>query len=101
MYNPSDSVFFPKCPWLMLTGTECPSCGVQRFIHHLLNGRLLTAFHTNPFLTLALPYAALAVLGKWYNYKGIFNGVNRFVYHRITLYIYVFIFLFWWVYRNL
>ncbi len=101
LYDPSESAFFPKCPWYLLTGTQCPSCGIQRFLFQLLHGNLLEAFLLNPFLMISLPYATLAVLGKWYNYKGIFNSINRFVYHRYTLTAYILLFFTWWILRNI
>lgn len=100
-YNPTESNFFPKCPWLWLTGTQCPSCGIQRFLHLLMHGEWSSALRLNPFLMLSLPYATLAVLGKWYNYRGVFDGLNRFVYHHVTLYTYAVLFVLWWVLRNL
>ena len=53
----------------------------------------------NPFLTISIPYALLAVLGKWYNINGIFDRLNRFIYSRKVLLTYVVFFLMWWVVR--
>ncbi len=61
LVSPTSSPFFPKCPFLLLTGLECPGCGSQRTIHALLNGRFITAIKTNPLVVLAIPYL-LAVL---------------------------------------
>ena len=27
LFDPSVSAFFPKCPFLLLTGLQCPGCG--------------------------------------------------------------------------
>ena len=40
-FDPAGSVFWPKCPFHLLTGLECPGCGSQRAVHSLLNGDLL------------------------------------------------------------
>ena len=59
--NPATSYLMPKCLFKMLTGYDCPSCGGQRALHALLNGRVYDAFMLNPFLFLVAPYI-LAVL---------------------------------------
>ena len=97
--NPEHPYWVIKCPWWLLTGTYCPSCGIQRFTHQLLSGHVYEAFCLNPFLLLSIPYAVLAVLGKWYNIKGVFDNTNRFVYSRQTLMVYVVLYLVWWVMR--
>lgn len=99
MLAPEDYVWLPKCPWWLLTGTYCPSCGLQRFFHALLNGHFWEAFCLNPFLLLSIPYATLAVLGKWYNINGVFDKVNKVIYGRTMLVLYVVLFFAWWIVR--
>lgn len=99
MLSPEDYLWMPKCPWWLLTGTYCPSCGVQRFMHALLNGHLWDAFCLNPFLLFSIPYATLAVLGKWYNINGVFDKLNRIIYGRVMLILYVTLFFVWWIVR--
>lgn len=67
-YDPETSSFFPKCPFLLLTGLECPGCGSQRAIHSLLNGDLQAAVHYNLLLVSSIPYlVSVAVLEViWY-----------------------------------
>ena len=93
---PEESVWLPKCPWWLVTGTYCPSCGIQRFLHAFLTGRLSEAFRMNPFLSISIPYALLAVLGKWYNINGIFSRLNRILYSRVVLISYMILFFIWW-----
>ena len=94
--NPSETGWMPKCPWWLLTDTYCPSCGIQRFLHLLLTGHFIEALCMNPFLMISLPYATLAVLGKWYNINGVFNRLNRFIYSRKVLLVYIILFFIWW-----
>lgn len=100
-YNipPEKTIWIPKCPWWLITGTYCPSCGVQRFLHLFLTGKIIDAFCMNPFLTVSLPYAVLAILGKWYNINGIFNKLNRVLYSRKVLITYIILFFTWWIIR--
>ena len=53
--------FFPKCPFLWLTGLKCPGCGSQRAVHFLLNLDFQQAFHFQPLMVLSLPY--LIIIG--------------------------------------
>ncbi len=59
VFDPAEHVVFPKCPFKMLTGWDCPGCGSQRAIHALLHGDVLSAFRLNALMVLAVPYLAL------------------------------------------
>ena len=48
--SPSSSIFFPKCPFLLLTGMKCPGCGSQRAVHALLHADVASAFAHNALL---------------------------------------------------
>ena len=61
MFDP-ESGFFPRCPWKMLTGFDCPGCGSQRAIHALLTGHPVEACRYNMMLPLLMPYALLLIL---------------------------------------
>ncbi|WP_051621377.1 DUF2752 domain-containing protein [Leeuwenhoekiella sp. MAR_2009_132] len=65
-YNPEVHSFFPKCPFLSITGLQCPGCGSQRAIHHILNGHLVSAIKQNAMLVIAIPYVSL---GMFLDYK--------------------------------
>lgn len=97
--SPANYLWIPKCPWWLLTGTYCPSCGVQRFLHLLLTGHILDALYINPFLLISLPYVLLVVIGKWYNINGMFDRLNYFLYSRKVLILYVVLFFCWWLIR--
>lgn len=99
--NPSMKLFPIKCVWHLLTGTDCPSCGMQRALHALTHGDLKEALRYNYFFVISIPYASLAILATWYNYNHIFDGLRNFVYHRYTLKTYIFIYFFWWIVRNI
>ncbi len=54
-YDPASSGFFPRCPFLMLTGQKCPGCGSQRALHALLHGDAAGAVRHNAALVVAVP----------------------------------------------
>ena len=68
--NPAEHSFFPRCFFHSVTGLECPGCGGQRAVHHLVHGRIATAFRCNALFVSLLPVAA------WY--------LTRFVIRRFT-----------------
>ena len=81
------------------TEAKCPpflSAHILSFLHLLLTGHFIEALCMNPFLMISLPYATLAVLGKWYNINGVFNRLNRFIYSRKVLLVYIILFFIWW-----
>ncbi|MBO5698794.1 MAG: DUF2752 domain-containing protein [Bacteroidaceae bacterium] len=61
---PGGEVWWLKCPWYVLTGWQCPFCGLQRFMHALLNGDVVAAWNYNPLLWFLLPYLAFLASGN-------------------------------------
>ena len=62
--NPAGSRLFPPCPFHSVTGLYCPGCGSTRAAHHLLHGRVATAFDFNALMVVSLPFLLYAgVLG--------------------------------------
>lgn len=61
LYSP-ESLQIPRCPFLQLTGWQCPGCGSLRGIHALLHGDLGRVLQLNVMLMPALLYLALLVL---------------------------------------
>lgn len=55
-YNPTGNIYFPKCPFMELTGFKCPGCGSQRAIHYLLNADIFNAINENAILVISIPY---------------------------------------------
>ncbi len=61
-YNPAGNPWFPKCPFRLLTGFDCPGCGSQRALHHLLHFDFRAAATDNILLIAAIPYIGLAYI---------------------------------------
>jgi len=64
-YSPYDSGLFPRCPVLVSTGFQCTGCGSQRAIHDLMHLRFSSAFASNPFAVLAIPYLVFGYAVEW------------------------------------
>jgi hypothetical protein len=64
-FNPASPAnqFFPKCPFRMVTGFQCPGCGSTRACYHLLHLDLIAAFKLNPLMVLTLPFIIYGLLG--------------------------------------
>lgn len=91
----------PKCVFKMLTGLQCPSCGIQRAIHALVKGDIIGALSYNWFLVFSLPYALAAVLSIWYNFGHRLDFLRRLVISRATVRTYICLFFAWWIIRNI
>ena len=64
-YNPENLGWFPRCPFLLLTGYKCPGCGTLRGIHCLVHLKFGEAFGYNPLMVVSLPFLlALLVFPK-------------------------------------
>jgi hypothetical protein len=59
------------CPFKWLTGCDCPACGTQRSLIHLVRGEILLSWQANPLglglIAVVLMYAATSKFGslKW------------------------------------
>lgn len=99
IFDPGSSHLAPKCPMKLLTGFDCPSCGIQRAFHSLLHGNLMAAFLVNPFLWLCLPYLLLVLYAALFSTPRA-QRVKRLVFHEYTIYFFLALYFIWWVVRN-
>jgi len=68
-FNPESYGFFPKCPFFVLTGWQCPGCGTTRALHNVLHGHFGRAIAFNPILVLAVPFLLLLAIKPAWRYK--------------------------------
>lgn len=61
-FDPASGGLFPPCPWLWLTGWQCPGCGVLRGTHALLHGEIGEAWRLNPLWLLLAPLLGAALV---------------------------------------
>lgn len=59
LFDPAESPLAPKCVFHLVTGWECPGCGMQRMIHALLHGDIAAAWGYNAFLLCISPLILL------------------------------------------
>lgn len=97
-FDPESCVFFPKCPWLSLTGSMCPGCGSQRAIHALLHGDIAAAWRYNALLLLFIPYIIVLIIAELRR-----SEAPRF-YSKVTSPLAIVVcgavILAWWILRN-
>ena len=102
VFDPStNNWFFPKCPFHLVTGLQCPGCGLQRALHCLLHVDVMGALRFNAFIIVILPVLTLMVLGEWYNYHHWFDWASRLINNRYSMIILGVLTLTWWIVRNI
>lgn len=70
--NPSDEgSSFLRCPSNLLFNINCPGCGTQRAIHHILHLEMIDALRFNALFVLSSPIILAVILIMIYNF--IFN----------------------------
>lgn len=62
--DPNEPGHYPTCPFLYLTGLQCPGCGSLRTVHALAHGDVGTALGLNA-LTVAMVPVLLFFWGRW------------------------------------
>jgi hypothetical protein len=100
-FNPTGpgSVFFPKCPFRMLTGWQCPGCGSTRGLYQLLHLHPIAAFKLNPLMVLTLPFILYGLIG--FTKSAITGQPHRRVFiPPIYLWAWLILVLLFWIFRN-
>lgn len=100
-YNPAAYWFWPKCPVKLLTGLNCPACGIQRFVHAAANGHLAEALAYNYYLVYALPYTLLVVAIYFLPPSKLRQRMADVFESRCAIGLYVVSYCVWFVVRNL
>ena len=98
VFDPT-SVPFPRCPFLLLTGLECPGCGSQRAIHSLLHLDIVSAWRYNALMVISIPIVILLLIAQFNRerYPKFYNRLNSKLMIRGAF----LIIIIWWIGRNL
>lgn len=99
--NPARYPIFPKCPFLQITGYECPGCGSQRAIHQLLHLRIGSAFRYNPLMVLLLPYIFLGIYIEYLGGKNKFPKLHQHLFGRWAALVLFVVVVAYWIGRNI
>lgn len=98
-FNPGEYAIFPKCPFFVLTGLQCPGCGSQRAIHSLLHLNFIDAFKYNALLVISIPIVVLLLYAE-INRKKYSDFYFRL--HNIKyIWVYFTIVILWFISRNI
>lgn len=98
VYDPATTPF-PRCPFLVLTGWECPGCGSQRAIHSLLHLDFAAAWRYNAMLVLSIPYVVLLVVAEWLGRRRQ-SRLYRVLNSEVLIWSYFVLVVAWWILRN-
>jgi hypothetical protein len=101
LFSPEESAYFPQCPFHRLTGLDCPGCGAQRAIHHLLHFRLKEAFFSNPLMVSAIPYIMAGACSGYSGGKERFPKACKILFGKAAIIAVLVIFILFWIGRNI
>lgn len=100
-FNPASPAnqFFPKCPFRLLTGMQCPGCGSTRAFYQLLHLHPVAAFKLNPLMVLTLPFIVYGLLG--FTRSALMGRPQRRLFiPPIYLWAWLVLLIFFWIFRN-
>lgn len=100
VFDPSEYVLMPKCPFKMLTGLDCPGCGFQRAMHALLHGHVAEAIRFNVFLVVAVPYLLALLVANFLCTEHRKAKLLAVLESRTAIWTYVVLYVAWMVVRN-
>jgi len=98
--NPEEFLLFPKCPFKQLTTVECPGCGSQRAVHHLLNLKIGSAIQANALLVFSIPYILLLlVVDLLKSKRQIFMRLYHVLHSPKAIWTVFAVIIIWWIAR--
>jgi len=101
LFNPTSPAnqFFPRCPFLLVTGWQCPGCGSTRACYELLHLHPIAAFKFNPLMVLTLPFIVYGLMGFS---RSVLTGQphRRVFVPPLYLWAWLVLLIFFWIFRN-
>ena len=92
---------FPKCPFKQLTGLQCPGCGSQRAVHHILNLKIRKAYFLNPLLVISIPYIILGLLFDWLPLNNFWLRQRKLLFGSTAIKFILIVVIVFWIARNI
>lgn len=96
-FDPSDNLF-PRCPFLVAIGYQCPGCGSQRAIHALLHGDIVSAWHFNAMLVVFIPLIVVLIVAEFRRTRA--PHFYRLVNSAAVIWTSAAVLILWWIFRN-
>lgn len=95
------------CLFHLVTGFNCPGCGITRLILNLAKGNVVEAFHSNPFIFISIPFLIYELMYQFGYLK--YKKDNLIPYkddkgykaNNIALYVYLFLLVCFGIARNI
>ena len=63
LVDPNEAGHYPTCPFLAMTGWQCPGCGTLRAVHALTRGDVIGAIDLNVLTVAVLPVLVVGWIG--------------------------------------
>lgn len=81
--DPNSPGHYPVCPLKVLTGLDCPGCGLLRGTHDLLHGDIFGALDHNVLVVLVAPLA-IVLWARWLvrAWRGVTPAITRAQFRR-------------------
>ena len=99
--DPNAYPFFPKCPFLVITGLDCPGCGSQRAFHQLLHFNIPAAFHQNPLVVLFGPYIVLGLYLEYFGGNKKYPKIKNALFGKYAAISVLVVIIAYWIGRNI
>lgn len=101
LFDPEEMAVFPRCPFLLATGYECPGCGSQRAVHDMLHLDFKSALSQNTLILLLFPYILLGLYLVFFNERRRFPKLEKLLFGKWAAILVVSGIMVYWVVRNL
>jgi len=101
LFSPEQSDFFPRCPFHVMTGLDCPGCGSQRAIHHILHFEIGKAFMSNALLIIAIPYIIVCTYLEYFGGKERYPRLRKMIYSKNAVISVLILIILFWILRNI
>lgn len=101
-YSESGSFWSIQCGFHKLTGLQCPGCGGQRSLYHILHGDILFALRNNALFVICIPF----LLHMYYGFIQLYvfknkRSLNRFSFSTQFIYILIVVVIVFFIVRNI